>query len=276
MSDRTTPHHPEFTQGSGPHHYSTPKISVITVAFNAGNTIERTITSVQAQTYPNMEHIVIDGGSTDDTISMLDRYRPHFAHCVSEPDRGIADAMNKGATAATGDYYVFLNADDSFADPSALEAALQAIATAPGYDFYAFCIFFGSPDNYERRCSRSLDWRMRFKTGIFHQGVLCNASAHHKLGGFRTTLSYALDYDYFLRAYLAGMSLRPINQTLAFMSVGGMSTGRDWPSVRRRLDQEQQIHKITGQGAWKLIYTAYWALYHPFKYVKHSADPRGS
>lgn len=251
-----------------------PVISVITVCLNAADTLERTLRSVQEQTYPHVEHIVIDGGSTDGTVDILQHHSNHIAHWTSEPDGGISDAMNKGAAAATGDYLIFINADDRLADAQALARAAARVAQQPGSDFYAFCINFGDDRAFETRCSRAFNSRMRFKTGIFHQGVLCSADAHRRLNGFDVRYSHALDYDYFLRAYVAGMRLSVIPDTIAFMSEGGLSTGSDWPSVRKRLEQERAIQMANADnGFWPIIYRAYWSAYSPFKWLKHRNCP---
>lgn len=90
------------------------KVSVVTVCFNAVGTIERTILSVINQTYKNIEYIVIDGRSTDGTLDIIYKYRDHIDYFVSEPDKGIFDAMNKGIKVATGEWIIFLNAGDTF------------------------------------------------------------------------------------------------------------------------------------------------------------------
>ena len=92
------------------------KISIVTVTYNAGSTIERRIQSVIGQIYKNVEYIVIDGASTDNTIQVIDRYKNHIHHFISEPDRGIYDAMDKGIAFATGEIVGMLNADDVFSD----------------------------------------------------------------------------------------------------------------------------------------------------------------
>lgn len=91
-----------------------PLISVVTVAYNAVTTIEKTILSVINQTYPNVEYIIIDGGSTDGTVEIIKKYANKLAYWVSEPDNGIYDAMNKGAKVATGEWINFMNCGDSF------------------------------------------------------------------------------------------------------------------------------------------------------------------
>lgn len=94
------------------------KISVITVCYNAATTLDHSIVSVLNQTYPNIEYIIIDGGSTDGTVDIIKKYSDRLAYWVSEPDNGIYDAMNKGVKKATGDYVLFLGADDKLIDGS--------------------------------------------------------------------------------------------------------------------------------------------------------------
>lgn len=97
-----------------------PKITIVTVCFNAVKSIEETMLSVLNQTYLNIEYIIIDGGSTDGTVDIIKKYADRLAYWVSEPDKGIYDAMNKGITVATGDYINFMNAGDTFASGSSV------------------------------------------------------------------------------------------------------------------------------------------------------------
>ena len=99
----------------------TPKISIVTVTYNCKDTVEKTIQNVLKQTYPNIEYIVIDGNSTDGTKEIIERYADRLAYWVSEPDKGIYDAMNKGIKAATGDWILFRNSGDYFFEPSTVE-----------------------------------------------------------------------------------------------------------------------------------------------------------
>lgn len=99
----------------------TPLISIVTVSYNAVSTIEQTILSVINQTYPHIEYIIIDGGSTDGTVDIIKKYADKIAYWVSEPDKGIYDAMNKGIKVATGEWINFMNAGDCFANIYCIE-----------------------------------------------------------------------------------------------------------------------------------------------------------
>ena len=112
------------------HNHPTPKFSVITVCYNAQSVIEDTIQSVIAQTYHHVEYILIDGASTDRTMNIVNKYKAHITTIVSEPDKGIYDAMNKGILLATGDYLCFLNAGDSFHEDDTLQQMVHTLHEA--------------------------------------------------------------------------------------------------------------------------------------------------
>lgn len=112
---------------TNPPHHLHPKFSIITVTYNAGAVIEETLQSVITQTYKNVEYILVDGGSTDRTLDVINRYRDHIAQVVSEPDRGLYDAMNKGMRLATGDYLCFLNAGDELHEDDTLQLMVHSI-----------------------------------------------------------------------------------------------------------------------------------------------------
>ncbi|BAV07188.1 Glycosyl transferase family 2 [Filimonas lacunae] len=105
---------------------SKPIISVITVVYNGAATLEQTIASVKAQTYSAIEYIVVDGGSKDNTVAIIESHTDIVSHWISEKDKGLYDAMNKGMAMATGEYVFFLNADDAFFAPDVLEKMMQA------------------------------------------------------------------------------------------------------------------------------------------------------
>ncbi len=141
------------------------KISLITVAYNAEATIERCITSVLGQQFSNIEYIIIDGGSTDNSLQIIGKYKDHIAHFVSEPDKGIYDAMNKGIALASGDIIGMLNADDFFADDDVLKEVAAAFCDQGHH------ILYGDLDYVEQNGKVIRKWRSgKYKTGIFNFG----------------------------------------------------------------------------------------------------------
>ena len=107
------------------HSHLSPRFSVITVTYNAEKVLEDTIQSVISQTYHHVEYIIIDGASKDGTMAIVNRYRDRISRVVSEPDKGLYDAMNKGIALATGDYLCFLNAGDSFHEDDTKDGSLH-------------------------------------------------------------------------------------------------------------------------------------------------------
>lgn len=104
-----------------------PLISIITVSFNSADTIERTIRSIINQTYPNIEYIIIDGGSTDGTVDIIKKYASKISYWCSEPDKGIYDAMNKGALKATGEYIQYINSSDTIYNNTTTEEIVKEL-----------------------------------------------------------------------------------------------------------------------------------------------------
>lgn len=148
------------------------KISVVTVCYNAAATIEETIQSVLNQTYPNVEYIIIDGGSTDGTVDIIKRYADRVAYWVSEPDKGIYDAMNKGIAAATGDYINFMNAGDRFYEDKVLAKTASAISEHPANENKIFlgdimCLYCGDILGRVRAENRCSAWYTPPHQGIF-------------------------------------------------------------------------------------------------------------
>ena len=104
-----------------------PTFSIITVTYNAGKVLEDTIQSVISQTYRNVEYIIVDGNSKDNTLEIIGKYPKHVSKMVSEPDKGLYDAMNKGIRMATGDYLCFLNAGDKFHEKETLQQIAETL-----------------------------------------------------------------------------------------------------------------------------------------------------
>ena len=112
------------------HNHFHPKFSIITVTYNAAAVLEDTIQSIITQTYKNVEYIIVDGASTDGTLKIIERYRPHIHTVISEKDNGLYDAMNKGLALATGDYVCFLNAGDCLHEDDTLQNMVHSVIEA--------------------------------------------------------------------------------------------------------------------------------------------------
>lgn len=199
------------------------KISVITIVYNGQDIIERTIRGVLAQTYrENFEYIVVDGASTDETLDVIKKYESDIDLIVSEPDKGIYDAMNKGVGLASGEWISFINADDTFADNDVLANVMSMVED--GDD-----VVYGSTDFiYE-------DNKLIFKDNpkpihtivdsmpFCHQAALIKSSLLKELR-FDTTFKIIADFDSFLRAYLQGAKFRRVDLTISNFRWGGLST----------------------------------------------------
>ena len=181
---------------------TSPTVSVVTVVFNGRPHVAETIESVLAQAGVDLEYWVIDGGSTDGTVEIIRRHSARLAGWVSEPDRGIADAFNKGLARARGDYVMFLNADDALAQPDALA---QLVAFARRHDWpdvvYGDCDLY-APDSgaflYRAVINYDRERFLRLET-LPHPGMLMHRRYFERFGQFDTSFGIAMDYELFLR-----------------------------------------------------------------------------
>ena len=216
-------------------HYPTPansdlKVSVITVCRNAAATIEKTLQQVAAQTYPNIEYIVIDGDSTDDTLAVCDRYQSAITTLVSEPDDGIYQAMNKGISLVTGDFLYFANADDYLFDPYVIQDLVAFIHDHPDCDVvygdHEACFPNGSSSIHPSvPPEQMLDAIICFKGGCLLQpACLFRATTFEKVGGFSETYTIASDYKWFLDALqISTLKFQYFARTLVSYAHGGRS-----------------------------------------------------
>jgi len=243
-----------------------PKISVITVVFNAIETIKSTIESVLSQDYSNFEYIIIDGGSDDGTVEIINAYLPQINTFVSEPDEGIADAMNKGLFAAGGDFVYYLNADDVFAGSGVLTECVEMVNTDD--EILVGSLMFGEGSYARKITSRGFSLWMNFK-GISHQAALCRRDVLNALGGFDQTFKICMDYDVFLRAYREGFNCRKIDLVFSVMGADGISSRKDSLGVAARLAEEKKVHEKNCRSGWlRLAYLFWWRIYPRYRLSK--------
>lgn len=201
-------------------HDAGPLVSIVTPCFNAAGTLRRTLDSVFGQTYPQIEVIVIDGGSTDGTAEILCEYAGRLAHWVSEPDRGIADAFNKGVGAARGALIGILNADD-WLEPDAVAAVVAAHRRNPEAVVHGDLRYWLSA-----RCSIVSPRREEIALARlpYHPAAFVPAALYARHGLFDESFRYAMDTDFLVRLFQSGVRFEHVPQVLANMSSGGVST----------------------------------------------------
>ncbi len=248
------------------------KISIITITLDAERYLEQTIASVVNQTYTNREYIIVDGGSTDGTLDIIKKYESEIDNWISEPDNGIADAMNKGIDLATGDYILFLHSDDYLVNSSVLERASKYLGDR--FDIFFFQVLHDINGQNQVSSNRPLGWLTNFKMGSCHQGQLCSRKLFQRIGKFDTSFKIDMDYDLIMRAYRAGASCNSVNMPLAVMRLIGISSRTDWKSLRERFDEERRVHFKNCTTIWmRLLYIFYWMMYLPYRKSLHALNP---
>lgn len=211
-----------------------PTLTVITVVYNNVDDIERTLLSVINQTYPHIEYVVIDGASTDGTTSIIRKYVDRIAQFVSEPDRGIYDAMNKGLALAAGDYVLFMNSGDEI---YSTDTVADVFATAPGADIY-----YGETEMFDAQWQslglrrhaipERFHWKsFRYGMNISHQAIYIRRSI---AGRYDAEYQLSADIDWVIRAAKAAGTIVNTKRIVAKYLVGGMSKKRHWQSLKER------------------------------------------
>lgn len=236
------------------------KISIITAVYNRADSIAEAVRSVQAQTWPQVEHVVIDGASTDGTVAVLQTCLNAQAVWVSEPDKGIYDALNKGLARATGDVIGLMHSDDFFADNEVLASVAAAFANSEVDAVYGDLDYVAKADTARIvRRWRSGDYSAaKLARGWMppHPTLFLRRSVIERWGGYDTSFRIAADYDSILRYFGQGQ-IRPayIPRVLVKMRLGGESNrslGRIWLKTREDY-RALRSNRVGGVGAllWK-------------------------
>ncbi len=211
-----------------------PKLSVITIVYNNVKDIERTMLSVLNQTYPNIEYIVIDGASNDGTLEKVKRYEPRLSLLVSEPDKGIYDAMNKGLALATGDYVLFMNSGDELYAPDTVADVFDTAASAD--------IYYGETEMYDenwkslgqrRHCApETFNWEsFKYGMSISHQAIYIKRAL---VSPFDLNYKYSADIDWIIKATKNASSIVNTHMYVAKYLVGGISKKKHFASLKER------------------------------------------
>ncbi|KPK67754.1 MAG: glycosyl transferase [Acidithiobacillales bacterium SM23_46] len=197
-----------------------PLVSVVTVCFNSARTIERTLKSVINQDYPNLEYIIIDGGSTDGTLTTIDLYRDRITHVISEPDGGVYDAMNKGVRRATGDWVHILNSDDYYASRAALQTAVPLLDRRRTNYFQMWRQFEDGRRDLQDWTYRR--WRLFVSAFLPHPGLIVSRDQYESVGLYDTRYRIAADHEMILRLTAKWPGLKH-DLPLTVMQQGGYS-----------------------------------------------------
>jgi glycosyltransferase involved in cell wall biosynthesis len=223
------------------------KISVITATHNSAATVKDTLTCIRQQDHPDIEHIIVDGISTDQTLHIVAGF-PHVGRLVSEKDKGIYDAMNKGIRLATGDVIGILNSDDVYIDATVLSAVAAAFGDPAVMTLYADLQYVqpGDLENVQRTWITGPFKKKNFYYGWMppHPTFFVRKEVYEKVGLFNTDLRSAADYELMLRILLKhGLPAHYIPRVIVKMRAGGVSNASLWN--RLRANKEDRL-------AWKL------------------------
>lgn len=235
------------------------KISIVTVCYNAADQIEKTIQSVVGQTYPNIEYLVIDGGSTDGTTDIIRKYADKISYWKSEPDDGIYDAMNKGICAATGDYINFMNAGDYFSSDSVISEVVKQIN--PTKDIiYGDSTMIDYKGRLKFRASDT-DVNILKKRPIYRHNASFTRTSLHRKNLFainkKKEFKYALDYNNIFTLWHQGALFQKVDIDIMTWEKKGTSD-RDVENVRLMFAISHQFRKPTAKEC--LVYV--------FDYIK--------
>jgi glycosyltransferase involved in cell wall biosynthesis len=221
-----------------------PTLSIITVVYNNVRDIERTMLSVLGQTYANIEYIIIDGASNDGTLAIIHQYQNHLARLVSEKDKGIYDAMNKGLALATGDYVLFMNSGDELYDANTVEAIF---ATSPNADIY-----YGETEmindegkslgQRRHKAPEQFTWRsFKYGMSVSHQAIYIRRGL---LKPYDSRYQLSADIDWILYAARQAKKIVNVKRYVAKYLVGGMSKQKHRQSLVERFNIMREYYGL--------------------------------
>ncbi|CEG52545.1 Glycosyl transferase 2 [Stutzerimonas xanthomarina] len=239
------------------------------MAYNSSATIETTLDSVQAQGYPELEYIVVDGGSNDATLDVVRKYPELVTQLISEPDRGIYDAMNKGVQRATGEVVGILNSDDFYRHSRVLQEVTEAFAADPELEVLMGDVDFVSDEDLQKpvRTYRATGFRpWMFRLGFMppHPAIFIRKSAYERVGLYKLGYRIAADFDFLVRLLLIDRAKYRIAGTQwVRMRTGGASTA-GWKS--NLISTREMLRSLRENGVFSSMPMLLLRL--PVKYIR--------
>lgn len=217
------------------------KISIVTACYNSASATSDTLESLLSQTYEDIEYIVIDGASKDSTLAIISEYEGRISTVLSEPDKGICDAMSKGIKCATGDYVGILNSDDVFSSTSTIEEPVKFLQANPAYDASYANLVFVERDNTEvvtlKYSSSGLSaWKIRFCFMIPHPTFYARHSLFEQFGYYKLGYRVSVDFELMARFITQGVKLARHDANMVKVRQGGISTTGFWWKVHQNME----------------------------------------
>lgn len=225
------------------------KVSIITSCFNREKTIAQAIESVLSQDYQNIEYIVVDGASKDNTLAIINRYRGRISHIISEPDNGMYEGINKGIRAATGDIIGLLHSDDFLFSTNTISRIVKRFEETQADFIYGNGLFVDS-DNTDKVVRNWMGgkyskWKVRHGWLPLHPTCYIRKSCMDKWGLYDESYKIAADSDFLFRyLYEADLKVEYLNEYIVRMRMGGLSTD----SKRRKMMWEEDIRMYKSHG----------------------------
>jgi glycosyltransferase involved in cell wall biosynthesis len=245
-----------------------PRISVVTPSYNQGEFLEQTIRSVLLQGYPDLEYIIIDGGSSDDSVGIIEKYAPYLTYWVSEPDRGQSHAINKGFERSTGDIMCWLNSDDYYLPNTLMTVAENLAASTRNYAVVGHCVQVfadGRPSISHEGKYENLQRLLQFWKGYqMHQSaVFWRREVFEKIGFLDEKQHYIMDFDYWVRM-ARHFEFKNIDRELACFNYHEKAkTGDDFVKYSRELRRQSATFWPSRfkPGYWRLKFSMIKHLY---------------
>lgn len=240
-----------------------PVISIVTICYNSALGIEETIRSVLSQDYPHIDYVIIDGGSTDGTQKIIEKYHDKLGYFKSEPDEGISDAFNKGVAAAKGDLIVMINSDDKML-PGALRAVAESFDAQT--DVYrGNVVIVNEESGFRGREIPSMKFPLApLRIHCAHQGTFITPEAYKRYGGYEKKFRYMMDFDLLTRFYQRGASFKYVDSDIAEFRLGGVS-GAAYHKKKYDI-----LHVVTNNGGGRVranLYYVYMVLYDVLRHL---------